>query len=275
MGDAGLPPLPSLPVPKLSNVSPGTYLLEPLSRRGYGPPLIVLTSDDESNSMTKNYVPTSVMKWAEEGFVIVQVQASATKFTDSILQNAVGALQRCDKSETKKIGIVAYDVSVWNAIRSSLVSFPEIVGAVIYSDVDQGLQPSPIPCVQHLHGKARFNLPRTPDLTAYEYPTSKSQQFATPVSPDFDYALEAVSHTRNLTFFKRPDVLAGPIFDLEEIWDEHTYYEFENRSVAHTMATMVQVSDPIQFHSQARRTRVDTRCILTVHRNRTLTMSLL
>lgn len=32
----------------------------------------------------------------------------------------------------------------------------------------------------------------------------------------------------------------GPYFDLEDIWDEHTYYEFADRSVEHTMSTMVQ-----------------------------------
>jgi carboxymethylenebutenolidase len=31
----------------------------------------------------------------------------------------------------------------------------------------------------------------------------------------------------------------GPYFDLERIWDEHTYYEFTDRSVEHTMSTMV------------------------------------
>jgi hypothetical protein len=31
----------------------------------------------------------------------------------------------------------------------------------------------------------------------------------------------------------------GPYFDLEAIWDEHCYYEFTDRSVEHTMSTMV------------------------------------
>lgn len=34
--------------------------------------------------------------------------------------------------------------------------------------------------------------------------------------------------------------MGGPYFDLEVIWDEHTYYEFDDRSVECTMATMVQ-----------------------------------
>lgn len=34
--------------------------------------------------------------------------------------------------------------------------------------------------------------------------------------------------------------MGAPYFDLEVLWDEHTYWEFEKRSVEHTMATMVQ-----------------------------------
>ena len=33
--------------------------------------------------------------------------------------------------------------------------------------------------------------------------------------------------------------MGGPYFDLEAIWDEHTRYEFADRSVEETMATMV------------------------------------
>ena len=46
------------------------------------------------------------------------------------------------------------------------------------------------------------------------------------------------AHTRSLVFLK--PLLGGPFFDLEAIWDEHTRFEFENRSVEHTMSTMVQ-----------------------------------
>lgn len=66
----------------------------------------------------------------------------------------------------------------------------------------------------------------------------KSHLFATPFHNEFHYITESVSHTRNLQFLKpRTD---GPYFDLETIWDEHTYYEFADRSVEHTMSTMVQ-----------------------------------
>ncbi|EAU31023.1 predicted protein [Aspergillus terreus NIH2624] len=72
----------------------------------------------------------------------------------------------------------------------------------------------------------------------YSYPETDSASFSLPFQPSFHYNAEAISHTRNLTFLK--EKMGGPWFDLEQIWDEHTYYEFENRSVEHTMSTMVQ-----------------------------------
>lgn len=72
----------------------------------------------------------------------------------------------------------------------------------------------------------------------YEYPDISSQFFPLPSSVAFDYATEGVAHTRSLTFLKKH--MNGPFFDLEAIWEEHTYFEFDNRSVEHTMNTMVQ-----------------------------------
>lgn len=34
--------------------------------------------------------------------------------------------------------------------------------------------------------------------------------------------------------------IRGADFDLEAIWEEHTYFEFADRSAAKTMGTMVQ-----------------------------------
>lgn len=48
----------------------------------------------------------------------------------------------------------------------------------------------------------------------------------------------SVSHTRTLTWLK--PLTGGPYFDLEAIWEEHCLYEFGERAVEKTMATMVQ-----------------------------------
>lgn len=92
--------------------------------------------------------------------------------------------------------------------------------------------------LQHLAGKKSDNPKRTTNLTEYHYPGVETYKFATPFHASFHYTTEALSHTRSLTHLKPR--LEGPYFDLEVIWDEHCYYEFADRSVEHTMSTMVQ-----------------------------------
>lgn len=96
-----------------------------------------------------------------------------------------------------------------------------------------------IPLLQHLP-KAQE---RASDVTAGQistsiYPEAQSENFVLPNHVDYKLASAAVAHTRSLTFLKKHSI--GPVFDLEAIWDEHTEYEFGNRSLAKTMGTMVQ-----------------------------------
>lgn len=75
-------------------------------------------------------------------------------------------------------------------------------------------------------------------LSTYRYAGVPSPGFIIPGHSDFKISTAGVAHTRTLTFVKKH--LGGPHFDLERIWDEHTHYEFGDRSVEKTMATMVQ-----------------------------------
>ena len=72
--------------------------------------------------------------------------------------------------------------------------------------------------------------------TKHFYPTS-STYFVLPHTAQYDPASASLAHSRTLAFLRKN--LGGPFFDLEAIWDEHTYFEFEVRSVAKTMGTMV------------------------------------
>lgn len=94
------------------------------------------------------------------------------------------------------------------------------------------------PALHHVAGKGADRPSRSEALTIYHYPGVASNRFATPFEDSFNYTTEALSHTRSITHLKR--LMDGPYFDLELIWEEHTYYEFADRSVEHTMSTMVQ-----------------------------------
>lgn len=150
---------------------------------------------------------------------------------------------------------VVYNASLWNivalllSLSTGATNIPEIAGAIIYSNADEESSSTSfsIPYLRHLAGKKKETPGTETQLSfstepsanrVYEYADAKSSRFALPFQSDFSYSLEAVSHTRNLSFLK--PLMNGPFFDLEQIWDEHTYFEFENRSVEWTMSTMVQ-----------------------------------
>ncbi|KAH9206716.1 hypothetical protein DL95DRAFT_528294 [Leptodontidium sp. 2 PMI_412] len=239
-------PAPPLPQPQLKQIRKGLSLLLPLSRRGSGPGLIILVPDHDKQLSIEAGIPSPLMKWAEEGYIVVEIQSSALVGSgENILGEAVNALKACERCDQKeRIGVVVYEPSLWSATSRYISSFPEIVGAVIYADsedlisTDEQSSSATVPLLFHFPGSPTRKTQRTEAITEYFYPSTKSSSFALPFQPTFNYTVEAVSHTRNLTFLKKH--MHGPIFDLEAIWEEHTYYEFQDRSVEWTMSTMVQ-----------------------------------
>jgi carboxymethylenebutenolidase len=125
--------------------------------------------------------------------------------------------------------------------RPALANCSKIVAGIVYVD-SQEWQTSDkdiLPLLKHVAGPSlqRSVQPAASSSKEHCYPKVKSRWFS-PGGEDFDYAADSVAHTRNLQFLKPK--MGGPYFDLEAIWEEHTYYEFADRSVEHTMSTMVQ-----------------------------------
>lgn len=249
---------------------PGLIILAPPAQDNNNPP----TSSKE----IQNGIPSLRMKWAEEGYCVAQIQphacSSSSSSSSSVLQIAVQALQACAECEPKeKMGIICYDVDLWLSVTAASAALPEqIVVAAIYAHISQYQHlvsshhhhPPPtdgsisggngsksvLPTIYHLAGTTTSSSSATPppappkaaaappNSKIYEYPSMDSPSFAVPFSEEFEYATEAVSHSRNLAFVKK--VMGGPYFDLELLWEEHTFYEFGERSVENTMATMVE-----------------------------------
>lgn len=101
-------PAPALPSPELTEVKPGVVFLRPLSRRGTGPGLIILTCDYQDPLAINNGVPSPLIKWAEEGYAVVEIQARAlVGGQDDVISLALQLLTECEKCEPKnKIGLV-------------------------------------------------------------------------------------------------------------------------------------------------------------------------
>lgn len=136
--------------------------------------------------------------------------------------------------------LAAYSPGLWNNVAPDLSNVPDVVAAAVYIDADDlsGLASTDIPLLRHVIGPVAKRDTAKSSGSEYYYAKAQSYAFATPFHQHFDYNMESVSHTRNLQFLK-PKV-GGPYFDLEYIWEEHTHYEFADRSVEHTMSTMVQ-----------------------------------
>nr|POE66001.1 hypothetical protein CFP56_57691 [Quercus suber] len=235
------PPVP-VPPPEPAKLAPGLTRVTPLSRRGKGPGLLVLVDEAASGCTVENGIPTPLMKWAEEGYCVVEITQEAFEGEDAApIETALHQLGRSEQCEPKDVfGLVCYEYSLWERARRILKASPEIVAAVVYGDSSSvaALSHSPIPVLVHLSGTNPQQNVRSDALTVYDYPDQISPRFATPFTKHFNSSAEGVAHTRSLLFLKR--ILEGPTFDLEALWDEHTYYEFETRDVENTMNTMVQ-----------------------------------
>lgn len=123
-----------------------------------------------------------------------------------------------------------YDLKLLSSISIFISDDPRLVCLVGYGPTSA----STIPTLLHLSPGD------TPDHSSttitHTYPDS-STYFVLPQVAEYSPGSAALAHTRSLVFLRKN--LGGPIFDLEAIWDEHCFYEFEDRSVAKTMGTMV------------------------------------
>lgn len=89
-----------------------------------------------------------------------------------------------------------------------------------------------------VHVSGRGDIAKRGNQTVYSYSETPSAGFIVPGHAHFKASSAGVAHSRSVDFLKKR--LDGPYFDLEKIWEEHAFYEFGDRSVEKTMATMVQ-----------------------------------
>ncbi|KAL2264211.1 hypothetical protein VTK26DRAFT_487 [Humicola hyalothermophila] len=226
------------PATACRHVTPTISIQPPLTRRGSGPGLVLVVSATlDLRRHEKTLDPPPLKKWAEEGYAVAQILVGdgASSFADQ-LAIAMSELEKLPERTGDKFGLVAIlddTVMGLETLSAAITACPKIAAAVFY-----GCCPAKeltVPALAHLPGKDKGDT-RGPNLTVHAYP-SAARYFTIPSHHDYRASSAAVSHTRSLTFLK--PLLGGPYFDLEAIWDEHTRYEFADRSVEETMATMV------------------------------------
>ncbi|RFU79570.1 dienelactone hydrolase, partial [Trichoderma arundinaceum] len=254
------PPLPSAPP---VTIGPSSELQPPLSRRGSGPGLIILlpggfnatfgNPDTLPEGVAKPLDPLPVQKWAEEGFAVVaitlpedemELTGDDATFSDVLnqIREAAEALKAHPSVDIKdRFGLVVHEEAIIRALLldSDRLKEDGIACVVSFSNAPPDV-PSDMPvmahtCIPQIPEAEQLN-GATPNMKIHCYP-STTPQFVFPYSMAYNTAFAGSAHTRNLVFLRKH--LGGPTFDLEAIWEEHCYWEFEGRSVARTMATMV------------------------------------
>ncbi len=118
-----------------------------------------------------------------------------------------------------------------------LSSIPEVAAVTVYTTQSVALSTNSNKFPLMLHTTTTTLTTPQPTTTIHVYPSVPSLKFILPNDKDYAAGPASLAHTRTLQFLKQH--LNGPFFNLEAIWDEHCGYEFGERSVENTMATMV------------------------------------
>ena len=111
--DADIEPPVPLPSAPSRTLSPNLTLQPPLSRRGHGPGLLIICSDQvtiDEEAAKKSLDPRPLQKWAEEGYAVVRLglplqQHGSVK--EQLVRGieALRDLQECDVKD--KVGLIS------------------------------------------------------------------------------------------------------------------------------------------------------------------------
>ncbi|KAF5388214.1 hypothetical protein D9615_000053 [Tricholomella constricta] len=229
--------LPSAPLVVLTE---SEVLQPPLTRRGTGPGIILVLPHLEDLNLRKTGAkpldPEPIQKWAEEGFAVAGITPSSAGWSfEQSLKRTTDALLDLKELDTRdKFAVVVYCPELVPSVISAVSADPRIVALVIYAS-SPFVQSASIPTLVHLPRGSKPAVSSS-SVDFHVYPCA-SPRFVLPQTTEYDPGSAALAHSRSLVFLRK--WLGGPVFDLEAIWDEHTYFEFEDRSVAKTMGTMV------------------------------------
>jgi len=237
----------TFPTAKPESLSPTLTIHAPLTHRGHGPGIVLVTDASTTNGVTNGDAthhetldPLPLQKWAEEGFVVAELRLSSSSDLRDQVRLATEALAKHDKCSSKsRFAAIVYHPASFPSLNSVIDESSEIVAVVSFGALTTACKK---PRLYHLAEKpdplAAAKAPVVENEMVHRYGNVKSASFVLPGHADFVASAAAVSHSRSIAFVKKH--LDGPWFDLEAIWDEHTAFEFETRNVEDTMATMVQ-----------------------------------
>ncbi|KAI0080316.1 NTF2-like protein [Panus rudis PR-1116 ss-1] len=234
------------------------------------PPLVLIFLPEDQIGWCKQF--------SEEGYNVIHVPYTSALANDILVQTLESMLETVGRFEAE-FALITYGLlqTHWPMISDSLRPTISKLKACVHfcpslqSGQDLLIRYSDktfIPTIFHLASaqeELHANLLPLSDTAAldYELPASAYHPFSVytypkvPSEPPFPFLMKApalvtagekstadphvrsatgVSLTRTLEILRR---YLGPHFDLENLWEKHTYYEFVTRDAPKTMSTMV------------------------------------
>ena len=203
-----------------------SYVARP--EKGSGPGLLLLS---DTAGRTPPVTDTADL-YAEEGYVVLAPEVSGVQDV-AAAADALKQLPGC-AGGIGGLGFGRGGSLLWRAAAQAGIAVllcydPLDIGALLASKTGD------IPVTVHLAGGEAPPTAETRRVEIFTYPDTRPG-FSDKQSVHYNKPAASMAHSRSVATLRRA---LGPHYDLSALWERHTYYEFGERDVPKTMATMV------------------------------------
>jgi carboxymethylenebutenolidase len=244
------------------------YLAKPA--QGSGPGLVLLQEIFGING----YMKSMADRYAEEGYVVLvpdlfwrMKPGVELGYSEADFKEALGYNERLDEEnavndiaatltairalpeQAGKVGTIGYCLGGRLAMLAAART--DVDCAVSYYGVGLDAYTNKIPAIHcpmifHFAENDALTPPASrekivavlkgkPSIETYVYPGC-DHAFATPEREHFDKPAAMMAYSRTMAMLRK---VLGPVYDLNQLWELHCYYEFGTRDVNAVMPTMV------------------------------------
>ena len=205
--------------------------------KGKGPGLLLV--DDNSH---EGYLLKTAQNFSEEGYCVSMLALPSSTTQEQLQELLLSKIEELKnyQDQAGKVGVIFHINSLTSELLESLGKFCDCT--IIYCQSapvgrdSLDLKPDSAICHQTTESKDNSS------ITSFFY-ADQTTRFFDSNSDNFDKPSASIAYSRTLGFLKRK---IGPIYDLQELWEQHTMFEFSDRDVDKTMETMV--SEPYVNH---------------------------
>jgi carboxymethylenebutenolidase len=195
---------------------------------GSGPGLLLL---GDSLALERHVTDTADL-YAEEGYVVLAPEVSRVQDV-AVAADALKHLPDC-VGGIGGVGFGRGGARLWQVARQAgfavLVCYdPPDLKPLLASEIGD------TPVTVHLAGGEAPPIAETRHVAIFTYPDTRPG-FIDKQSVRYNKPAASMAHSRSVAALRR---VLGPHYDLSALWERHTYYEFGERDVPKTMATMV------------------------------------